>query len=1099
MHTKFTKLFAVIVTTVMLVVNMCFNYQDSISQWTASAATTILGDINGDGRINAKDLTIYKRALLNNTALSLDVADLNADGVADIKDVYELQDYLLCRVSDFTSSLKKSISSLDRSIAKESISSKELGDYVDIQVTGDMASLAKSLKTPEEIYKYIANNVNTDFYNGLRKGSIGTFEQNCGNDYDQASLLLAMLNYMDYDASYAAVNASVTADDLIAMTYTDNISSAITIYTSQGKSLSKQTNGTYTIDRVGVVLNYNDSNYFLDPAFKKYEKNPDATDLVSLSNEIDQKYFNTEQDDYYTAAMELQSAYSDQTIADAFPQYRIIPQGFGMPSYTILSDSETAFSYRDTIDIYIGSNKCISYPSAFLYNHNLTIEYEFAEYADEEIQEFYTMLLDSLGLDSVDDLTKDLGTYEKQVYLNAVVKLDGQKVAVGASGNLGDKEQLQIKVTSNGQEAVFDKELTYGALYSVVFDYQIISPYEIADLYSKLPQTVTEQNKLNSNNIYGSETMMNTLSLIGKTYYSQVDTNNSVLANSSNSYNSRNFSVAVVDYTPEIRTDTYVRLTGNGKIGIDVIGNRPLFYSRSGISDDESKLRHSAGYLSSYLESAVLEQMTGIRSVSTAEVFSQAAEQGIAIIHISKDNLNELGNCKISDTNKADITEYANQGMIITVPQEEVTMNKWSGTGYIVYDPQTGTSTYIINNNLNGGSLCSWVTLSFICDLAIFFVECTWAFNAIMMGLALFCAVPFLAGGAALIVGLLGLTSFVIGAKFTISIGENLRDDTLLYMQYLDGDIVAGEQLKFSALGHAVFVGAAIGLAKLVGGGFSKALASKRFGPALQNLGNSIGGYFSDAFAGTPGGFEGAIRLINRVSPSSGKLISSFIGTFGSGFAKSLGCAYYNGGIEGVDSFLRLVEKYGETANQDFLLAALKGTNWSDTFETYDYLDQIAEKYSEETMHYEFGAGDYTPKDEDALELSEILKREGQAKTMYAKFRASTDDVASIAHNTGWTTEDIATVKNHLFLDSVLKDEGYGLLDPTYEIAVAWERLIAGNYYECDILLLRHELFEATYYNYFHSINGCTLRDAHNLTSLFYDWATFIKALAKGG
>ena len=89
MHTKFTKLFAVIVTTVMLVVNICFNYQDSISQWTASAAAAILGDINGDERINAKDLTLYKRALLNNTSLSLDVADLNADGATDIKDVYE--------------------------------------------------------------------------------------------------------------------------------------------------------------------------------------------------------------------------------------------------------------------------------------------------------------------------------------------------------------------------------------------------------------------------------------------------------------------------------------------------------------------------------------------------------------------------------------------------------------------------------------------------------------------------------------------------------------------------------------------------------------------------------------------------------------------------------------------------------------------------------------------------------------------------------------------------------------------------------------------------------------------------------------------------
>lgn len=88
-----------------------------------------------------------------------------------------------------------------------------------------------------------------------------------------------------------------------------------------------------------------------------------------------------------------------------------------------------------------------------------------------------------------------------------------------------------------------------------------------------------------------------------------------------NSYYSHDLSVAVVDYTPEIRTDNYVRLTGNGKIGIDVIGNRPLFNSRCNNLEDESRLRHSAGYLSSYLEGEVFEQMTGIRSVSTAEVF----------------------------------------------------------------------------------------------------------------------------------------------------------------------------------------------------------------------------------------------------------------------------------------------------------------------------------------------------------------------------------------------------------------------------------------------------------------------------------------------
>ena len=52
---------------------------------------------------------------------------------------------------------------------------------------------------------------------------------------------------------------------------------------------------------------------------------------------------------------------------------------------------------------------------------------------------------------------------------------------------------------------------------------------------------------------------------------------------------------------------------------------------------------------------------------------------------------------------------------------------------------------------------------------------------------------------------------------------------------------------------------------------------------------------------------------------------------------------------------------------------------------------------------------------------------------------------------------------------------------------VAWERLLKCTYYESDILLLEHELFEATYYNYFNPINGCTLREAHEFTTTYYD------------
>lgn len=59
-------------------------------------------------------------------------------------------------------------------------------------------------------------------------------------------------------------------------------------------------------------------------------------------------------------------------------------------------------------------------------------------------------------------------------------------------------------------------------------------------------------------------------------------------------------------------------------------------------------------------------------------------------------------------------------------------------------------------------------------------------------------------------------------------------------------------------------------------------------------------------------------------------------------------------------------------------------------------------------------------------------------------------------------------------------DSGTSLLDPDYEIANAWQRLIDGEYYENDILLLKHELY------------NCTQREAHDATVLLYDWANSI-------
>ena len=109
---------------------------------------------------------------------------------------------------------------------------------------------------------------------------------------------------------------------------------------------------------------------------------------------------------------------------------------------------------------------------------------------------------------------------------------------------------------------------------------------------------------MNESNIYGSREMMNMLTLLGKTYFSQVDTNNAILANFSDMHYERGLSVAVIDFTPHIynQTGSSPRLYKEGKIGIDVLGNWTLFNSLNGNAEEEAKIRHMKANQSSNLQ-----------------------------------------------------------------------------------------------------------------------------------------------------------------------------------------------------------------------------------------------------------------------------------------------------------------------------------------------------------------------------------------------------------------------------------------------------------------------------------------------------------------
>jgi hypothetical protein len=850
----------------------------------AVESQVIYGDVNGDKKVNIIDLSLIKKAIINPTTISidLDVADVNGDGQLDVKDATEVQDFVLKRITAFSRSLKNKLNAVDRSIMSKSISGNEISGY-DIQVTKEMATLAESLKTPQEIFKYVANNVNTEFYYGLRKGSIGTYEQNSGNDYDQSCLLFALLNYMGYTATCLNVTAKVTANDLISMTTAENVDSAVQIYTSQGRKIEKLSDGTYQIGQVGVFLVYNEESYFLDPSFKQYTKRSNATNIDEIFKEIEQNYSVDEVANYYDLADEIDSKYSDIDLTDVFPQYEIAHQEFAVPTYTVTGYSEDSFPPSDMIELYLGDNKVVSYPSAYLYDKNLTIEYELTENA--------LLLLEDSGINSVDDLTSNLGAYNSWAQINAVVKLDGKKIFTSASSTLGEKENLRINIISGGATSSYEKELTYGALYSVVFDYQIISAQDIAVSYSKLPQSAVEQNKFNENNIYGSDFLMNSMTLLGKSYFAQLDTNNKFLAEVSESCYNRAISVAVIDFTPDIYTQLgFPVLNRQGKFGIDVLGNNTIFTSRKGDTEEESKLRHSTGYLSSFYESEVIQQFTGLQTVSTVEVLKTAEEQGIDILYLSKANISELDSSGLSSQNKNEIKKLINEGNYITVPKEDITIGDWTGTGYIVYNPKLDGTVYTINNNLNGGSLCSWVGLSYLCVLLLTVVESTWAIDVIVFGISLTMGATTVMGISGIVIG---ISIIALGGLLAKSIGDSFYESTELMNRYIDGEESAGILLQANSVIHSFFMGTGVLLARPISELFS-----------LFHLERMIGRFCAHSLTDASGSYVESIQIINKISPKYASMLSNLIYEYGFEASEIIVEDYENKGIEKVTTDL---------------------------------------------------------------------------------------------------------------------------------------------------------------------------------------------------
>ena len=145
-----------------------------------------------------------------------------------------------------------------------------------------------------------------------------------------------------------------------------------------------------------------------------------------------------------------------------------------------------------------------------------------------------------------------------------------------------------------------------------------------------------------------------------------------------------------------------------------------------------------------------------------------------------------------------------------------------------------------------------------------------------------------------------------------------------------------------------------------------------------------------------------------------------------------------------------------------------------------------AKAHSGHTQH-----GAYNDKNDPGWE-----KRNEHAKLYYKEIRQNGRKmfVRKISQNTGLHSSFIEKVYDHVFVNKHHLDSGYRLLDESYYMATAFQRLEQGNYNSDDILLLYHERLEWALENKY----NMTQREAHEKANAKHDFEKVVERKRRG-
>jgi hypothetical protein len=600
--------------------------------------------------------------------------------------------------------------------------SADLAESIEVQLTPEIRAKAQELRNnPVKIYEFVRNSIDYEPYYGSLKGAQQTLAELAGNDFDQASLLIALLRAANISARYVYGTIELPLDRIMnwlggftnpnaATQFLATNGIPGTLITEGGVIKYAQFEHAWVEAYVDMLPSMGAVNrqgkYWtpIDPSMK----NTIVSQSIDISKSVpfDEMAYITSDDDmppvlsYIYKVKDYYNTNYDYDFTKVFHVAVKDRKEFGifmgtLPYQVINSQrySEAPDAKRHKIGLSLSSDgvSAVSIQKTLpeIAGKKLTVSYSAATTSDHAVITNYGGLLKTPAY---------LVNVKPEIRLNDAVILTGP--AIGLGGALSLTTQLD---SPNMNTYIKTTDITYGISYAI----------GLPALHYSGSQLVGQINKMRAlqGTLYDSVDAMDTragelLQNIAIEYFGQLNNTSKSIEAIMHVRLTKMPSIALVsaDATYDNMFGMPVSAPIMKGLGIDAIR---VVSSHMPIDGDMAKrkefIKHR-GLNSSYLEHKILENLLSVASISAVKALQIAAKNGVPIYTINSGNISSiLPMLTLSDGDKADIQNAVNAGKEVIVSRDNVTLYDWTGVGYIARDPNTGTGAYMISNELGGG------------------------------------------------------------------------------------------------------------------------------------------------------------------------------------------------------------------------------------------------------------------------------------------------------------------------------------------------------------------------------------------------------------